>query len=108
MIYDSPSADAPIDQGDIIDGCPLFHLATFNAARVIARELNSLEIYSNFCRVVVLTQTCDLANQKTTMAITARIHDAEELVRQGILKRADVQGPIRATRVYGWYFLPAS
>jgi len=38
----------------------------------------------------------------------ALVRDAEQLVRQGLLKAADVRGPIRAGRVFGWYFLPKS
>ena|SRR6266446_5861842 len=106
MIYDTPSREAPIDQGDIFDGCPLLHLAAFNAADVMSGDLRSLDINSNFCRIIVLTQTCDLANRKTTVAIAGRLHDAAKLVQQGIVKAEEVRGPIRANRVYGWYFLP--
>jgi hypothetical protein len=59
-------------------------------------------------RVVVLTQTCDLANQKVRQAVCAVIYDALYLVEQQLLKGAEVRGPVRAGRVYGWYYLPAS
>jgi hypothetical protein len=108
MIYDSLAGEAPLDQGDIIEGCPVLHIAAFKAARLLAGDLNSLEIASNFCRVIVVTQTCDLANEKTTLAIVARMHEAGQLVQQGILKAAEIRGPVRATRVYGWYYLPES
>lgn len=108
MIFDLPSGEASVDQGDIIEGCPVLHVAAFNAGRLLAGDLSSLEIASNFCRVIVVTQTCDLANEKTTLAMVARMHEAGQLIRQGLLKAADVRGPIRATRVYGWYFLPES
>lgn len=36
----------------------------------------------------------------------ALVFEAEELVASGKLKKADVRGPIRAGRVFGWYFLP--
>ncbi len=58
-------------------------------------------------RVVVLTQTCDLANQKTQRGTVAIVHEAQVLVEQGIIKAGDIRGPIRAGRVYGWYFLPS-
>ncbi len=32
MIFDSPRPEAPVDQGDIIDGCPLHHVASFDVA----------------------------------------------------------------------------
>lgn len=58
-------------------------------------------------RVVVLTQTCDLANAKTTTANVAEVFDATHLIELKLFKPADVQGPLRAGRVWGWYFLPA-
>jgi hypothetical protein len=36
----------------------------------------------------------------------AVVHNAHFLVEQEIVKAADVRGPIRAGRVFGWYFLP--
>lgn len=71
MIYALPARETPIDQGDIIDECPLLHVAGFNIERILAGDLGSLEIAANFSRVVIVTQTCDLANQKTTMAVVA-------------------------------------
>ena len=72
MIYDLPTDGAPIDQGDIIDGCPVLHVASFNVDD-FETESESLEIEGSFCRVVVLSQTCDLANHKITMATVALI-----------------------------------
>lgn len=37
----------------------------------------------------------------------AIVHDAQFLVEQNVVKAADVRGPMRAGRVYGWYFLPS-
>jgi hypothetical protein len=59
-------------------------------------------------RVIVLTQTCDLANKKADDVNVASVFDARQLVDRGILKATDVRGPIRAGRVWGLYFLPAS
>jgi len=50
----------------------------------------------------------DLSNQKTRRVTVAIVHDAQFLVEQNIVKASDVRGPIRAGRVYGWYFLPSS
>jgi hypothetical protein len=58
--------------------------------------------------VLALTQTCDLVQNKTSVVIIAIVHTAQSLVEQGLLKPADVRGPVRASRVYGWYFLSAS
>ena len=102
MIYDSPQPEEPIDQGDLIDACPVaaivdFHLDSLDTAKV------ELDLH----RVLVLTQTCDLANRKGDTAVAASVFDAQWLVDQGILKAVDVKGPIRAGRVWGLYFLPA-
>lgn len=55
-----------------------------------------------------MTQTCDLANQKATYAVCAVIHDAQYLVDQQTLKTEQIRGQVRAERVFGWYYLPAS
>lgn len=102
MIYDQPAPNAPIDQGDIIDECPLPQLAAGDLSGSGPPEVELAR-----SRVVILTQTCDLAQHKATRAVVAVVRDAGDLVAQGYLKAADVRGPIRAGRVYGWYFLPA-
>ena len=40
--------------------------------------------------------------------MVAVVLDADSLVVSGRLKAADIRGPIRAGRVFGWYFLPKS
>ena len=101
MIFQRPPYDDPIDQGDIIDGCPIVAVADFDLD-----HLDSLQTRHTLQRVIVLTQTCDLAHRKATRVVTAVILDAQSLVAHQILKPADIRGPIRAGRVYGWYFLP--
>jgi hypothetical protein len=103
MIYDACSSEDPIDQGDLIDDCPILDLLQFPTA---ASEPWSVDY--GFRRVVVLTQTCDLANQKTLVVNVAEAIDAEELIRRSVLKPADVKGPLRSGRIWGLYFLPAS
>jgi hypothetical protein len=103
MIYVLPAPDAPIDQGDIVDSCPILQIAHFDL-----RAPDSPQVACSSHRVVVLTQTCDLANQKTQRVVVAILHGAQFLVSQGIVAAADVRGPIRAGRVFGWYFLPAA
>ena len=101
MIYRLPVSDEPIDQGDIIDGCPILSLVQF--------DLDHLDVVATkhvLQRIIVLTQTCDLANQKATRAIAAVVFDAQGMVNDQLLKAADIRGPIRAGRVYGWYYLP--
>ncbi len=101
MIYRFPPLDDPLDQGDIIEGCPILELTEYDldGKRPLATTY-ALQ------RIVVLTQTCDLANAKTRLVFVAVVLDAQSLIAQQMLKAADIRGPVRAGRVYGWYFLP--
>jgi hypothetical protein len=101
MIYQQPVAGEAVDQGDIIDGCPLLQVTGFDAVNV-----DPLDIGHSRNRIVVLTQTCDLANEKTTVVVVARILPAQSLVDQQALKASEVRGPIRSGRVFGLYYLP--
>jgi hypothetical protein len=101
VIYQHPTADSAVDQGDIFDDCPILGVANFDLGNI-----EPLEIGYDASRVVVLTQTCDLANQKTTRVTVARVLVAQDLVDQQLLKEADIRGPIRSGRVYGLYYLP--
>ena len=103
MIYQRPLPNSPVDQGDLIDGCPLLTLAHFDA-----QNPSNASAQHALSRVLVLTQTCDLANQKADQVVVAMVHNAESLVASGRLKAAEVRGPLRAARVFGWYFLPKS
>jgi hypothetical protein len=76
-----------------------------------AYDLNGVQppqINIAISRVFVLTQKCDLVNQKVAWVSVASVLDAQALVEEGLLKRDNVRGPIRAGRVFGWYFLPKS
>ena len=87
----------------MIDGYPIFGIAEFDPANPEAAE-----VAQSVSRDIVLTQTCDLANQKVSHVVVAVVLDADSLVVSGRLKAADIRGPIRAGRVFGWYFLPKS
>ena len=102
MIYSRPEADALVDQGDIIDDCPILVIGKFDASTL------EFEVVSRLFRVIVLTQACDLANRKVSMANVALVYSAEDLIEKGVLKSAEVRGPIRAGRVFGYYFLSRS
>jgi hypothetical protein len=102
MIYQAPTPDEPLDQGDLIDGCPVADITEFQPAHPDAAKVR-LDVH----RVVVLTQTCDLANGKTDVATVASAFDAQDLVDRQLLKPAEIKGPLRSGRVWGWYFLPA-
>jgi hypothetical protein len=102
MIYRLPDSEDALDQGDLIDGCFILSIKDFGVFEDYPPAIN---VAVN--PVIVLTQNCDLANQKTSNATVAVVYDAHSIVDQGLLKPADVRGPVRAARVYGWYFLPA-
>jgi hypothetical protein len=101
-IYSQPVATEALDQGDLIDNCPIVEVAAFDLDRP-----NQPLVECAAHRAVVLTQTCDLANQKTQRATVALVYEAQQLVEQGLVKASDVRGPIRSGRVFGWYFLPS-
>jgi len=103
MIFAMPALLDPVDQGDIIDGCPAISVKSYDPA-----SASRPDAAWNLVRGYVLTQTCDLAQQKATTVAIAAVLDAAHLVADGTLKAADIRGPIRAGRVYGWYFLPRS
>lgn len=102
MIYQQPSLEESLDQGDLIDGCPVVTVTNFSLD-----QLDSAQVQLDLHRVLVLTQACDLASKKTDVVIVASVFDAQQLVEKQLLKAADVKGPIRAGRVWGLYFLPA-
>lgn len=101
MIYRLPPLDDPLDQGDIIEACPILELTEYDPDG--KGPLSSTYAVQ---RILVLTQTCDLANAKASRVVVAVVLDSQSLVEQQMLKPADIRGPIRAGRVYGWYFLP--
>jgi hypothetical protein len=102
MIYHSPTPDDVLDQGDLIDGCPVTTVTEFPPTRP---EMARVQVGVH--RIIVLTQTCDLANRKAEEVTVASVFDAEDLVKRDVLKPAEIKGPLRAGRVWGWYFLPA-
>jgi hypothetical protein len=55
---------------------------------------------------VIITQACDLANNKTSKIQVAIVHTANRLVESGILKAPLIKDQIRLHRVFGLYFLP--
>jgi hypothetical protein len=102
MIYRISKVDEPLDQGDLFDDCPVATVTDHSPDR-----LDQAKVALDMQRVIVLTQTCDFANAKVDLAVVASVFDAQQMVDLGVLKAADVKGAIRASRVWGLYFLPA-
>lgn len=92
----------PLSQGDILDDCPLVFWK--EQAREVAEGDKPQSLES---RVIILTQACDLANNKTTRVVVAVVHAAVDLVNAGFLKGNVIRDQVRRHQVYGWYFLPA-
>lgn len=102
-LYRLPAPTDAIDQGDIIDGCPVLLINNFNI-----ENLQTLDVKGPLGRVLVLTQTCDLANEKNRQAVCAVVYEAPYLVERQLLKAEQIRGQVRTGRVFGWYYLPAS
>jgi hypothetical protein len=92
----------PLSQGDILDACPLVFWA--DQTREVAEADQPLSVRA---RVMIVTQACDLANEKTVRAVVAVVHDAADLVQTGRVKEKFIRDNVRRGQVYGWYFLPA-
>src|SRR5713226_88536 len=101
-MYDQPAA-AVLSQGDILEECPIlvWKLAPPPLDLAVPPEVRII-------RVVVLTQACDLAQDKTTRVVVAPVHEATVLVAKNILKASVIRDQVRRGQVFGWYFLPAA
>lgn len=102
MIYVTPDTDWPLDQGDLFRECPILFWKQSD------EQNGPLEPETADVQALVLTQACDLAQTKSTRVLVAVVHDARELVDRGTLKGNTIRDHIRAHRVFGWYFLPAT
>ena len=102
-MYERPEETAPLSQGDIFDDCPIVFWEVSVTQDGIVRKACELHV-----RVVVLTQSCDLENVKTTRVQVALVHGSNELVDAGLLAAKTIRDNVRLHRVYGWYFLEAS
>ena len=100
-MYEQP-LETDLSQGDILDDCPIL---VWKPEPPLDFDVPP-EI--RIIRVVVLTQACDLAQDKTTRVVVAPVHDAAELVARNILKAVAIRDQVRRGQVFGWYFLPAA
>src|SRR5438477_4232107 len=102
-MYETAAPDDILSQGDLIDDCPLITIRTWPPEPGTEVPSESWTI-----RVVVLTQACDLAQDKTSRVVVAPVHEAAELVARNILKSGTIRDQVRRGQVFGWYFLPGA
>ena len=100
MIYSICNADEPLDQGDIVEDCPMVTVAEHAPESLEHARLD-------LRRGIILTQTCDIAQMKVERLVVAAVYPTQDLIDRKVVKPADVKGPIRAGRVWGLDFLPA-
>ena len=93
----------PIFQGDVVDNCPLIFWECYKTDNELIRKPKEID-----CRVIVITQSCDLSNKKSTRVQVAVVHETEFLVSQGILKAKSIRDSVRLHKVFGWYFVEES
>ncbi len=88
MIWKPGSSDEPLSQGDLLEECPILVLEGDESA--ILRS-----------RVIVLTQACDLAQNKFSRVVVAIVHDVRTMVDQGTLKAVTIRDQVRSHRIWG-------
>lgn len=98
-----PGNSDPLCQGDFIDVCPLIFWECFEDGDEVIRKPQEVDV-----RVVVLTQSCDLDNKKSTRVQVAVVHETDFLVQQGVLKAKTIRDSVRLHKMFGWYFLEQS
>jgi len=102
-MFAKPTQSEPLSQGDIIDSCPLIFWDCYRNDDEVILKPQEIDV-----RVIVLTQSCDLENKKSTRVQIALVHEAERLVEQGVVKAKTIRDSIRLHRMFGWYFLEQS
>jgi hypothetical protein len=78
-MFQVPSPTEPLWQGDLIEDCPL---VGFNVASM-PLDLNDPPTKWWTMRMIILTQSCDLAQGKADTILVAPVHNAQQLVEQG-------------------------
>ena len=81
MIYQIPGSDDPLDQADVVSTCPIPLMTEFDLEGV-----KPPQIQVSPCRILVLTQACDLVNHKASNVTVAVVHNAQALVEQNLIK----------------------
>ena len=101
MMYERLLVGDALSQGDILDKCPLLLWEMMPSPTGFEPAAATIRV-----RAVVLTQACDLAQEKATRVLVAVVHSARHLVDRGVVTAKTIRDQIRTHRVYGWYFLP--
>jgi hypothetical protein len=102
-MLEQPGNSEPLYQGDIIDSCPLIFWECFEQGDEVIRKPQEIDV-----RVVVLTQSCDLDNKRSTRVQVGVVHETDFLVQQGVLKAKTIREHVRLHKMFGWYFLQQS
>jgi hypothetical protein len=102
MMYTLPGR-VGLEQGDVIDGCPV-PLLPDSPDDLLA----GIGVSLTPARVVVLTQTCDIAQAKAGRLVVGVVYRAEAVVAAGGLKATAIRDQVRPGKMFGWYFLPAA
>lgn len=103
-MYQTSAAQERLTQGDLFDDCPLVGLNVGTPPV----DLSNITVKWWLARVIVLSQACDLAQAKVDRVLVARVHQAQQLADQGILKATTIRDQVRRHQVFGWYFLAGS
>ncbi len=102
-MFAKPGKSEPLYQGDILDSCPLIFWECSQDGDEIICKPQEIDV-----RVIVLTQSCDLENKKSTRIQVAVVHRTDFLVQQGVLKVGTIRDSVRLHKMFGWYFLEQS
>lgn len=102
MFFQPPSG-SPLSQGDVFLNCPLIFWECSENDGGLVRKPKELD-----ATVVVLTQSCDLANKKSTRIQVAVVHETRFLVENKVLKAKTIRDNVRLFKVFGWYFIEQS
>ena len=102
-MFFKPSSDTPLSQGDVFSNCPLIFWECTNSDGQLVRKPKELD-----AQIVVLTQSCDLANKKSTRIQVAVVHETAFLVENNVLKAKTIRDNVRLFKMFGWYFIQQS
>jgi hypothetical protein len=94
VMYELPLPTDGLTQGDILDECPVFrHEPDGRGIRIAGRG-------------IVLTQACDLDQQKARLVLIALVYPADAYLQRGGVKASTVRDQVRLGKMFGLYFLP--